>query len=205
MEIDDDRLIDHVLGIGDAAERSRVESQISRSSDVRDRVARLRDTLALPALALDPLAPRAALGQRIRDSVERPERFGGFVDRLSAFLDLPPKRVRELVSEISAAERLWSSSGLPDGTLMRRFDGGPLRRGAECALVCMQPKVTFPAHRHLGDEWGLVLQGEAVEDSGQVFQPGELVHRDEHSSHEFTAIGEERFVFAVVHRGVAFD
>lgn len=203
--IDDDRLIDFVLGMTDDDEQAAVESLIVGSSDVRDRVAQLRDTLALPALVLEPIFPSDNLGSRIRDSIEHPDRFGGFIDRLSAFLDLPEDSVRKLVSEIATAEPRWPPSGLPDGTLMYRFDGGPRHRDAECALVWMKPEAVFPPHTHIGDEWGFVLQGEAVEDSGQVLRSGELVHRDAKSTHHFTAIGGEPFVFAVIHEGVVFS
>lgn len=65
----------------------------------------------------------------------------------------------------------------------------------------MRPGVEFPSHGHGGDEWAIILEGEAREDSGAQWLPGDLVHRPEGSRHSFRVVGDRPLLFAVVVRG----
>jgi putative transcriptional regulator len=79
--------------------------------------------------------------------------------------------------------------------------GGPRVASADCGLVRIEPGARFPRHRHLGDEWSLVLAGEAEEGTGARWAPGDLVHRPADSAHAFRVVSAEPLVFAVVLQG----
>ncbi len=203
MPINDDKLVEYVLGVLEDDERTAIETELASSASLRARITRLYDTLATPALATQPVEPAGNLDARIQESVAHPDRFHGFLDRLTVFLDLPEPRVRELLDGIERAAGEWAPSELP-GVRMRRFEGGPRLSGSECALLWIGPGGSFPRHEHLGHEWGFVLQGEAEEDSGKVYKPGDIVHKPPGSTHLFTARSDAPFVSFVVYNGISF-
>ena len=62
-------------------------------------------------------------------------------------------------------------------------------------------------YRHLGDEWTLILAGEAEEEgTGARWMPGDLVHRSPGTAHAYRAVSREPLVFAVVlHGGIELE
>jgi putative transcriptional regulator len=137
------------------------------------------------------------------DSIGDEDPFAGFLERLSDYFDLPAHRVREILGALSQLdEDAWETDR--PGTRLHHFDGGPRVSEADCGLVRMEPGARYPAHRHLGAEWAFVLRGRAEEDeTGAVWEPGDLVHRAADSVHAFRVLGDEPFVFAIVlHDGI---
>ena len=60
-------------------------------------------------------------------------------------------------------------------------------------------------HRHLGDESTFILQGEVMEDNGEVKGPGDQTFRLGDSQHALSVVGDEAVIFAVVlHSGFEF-
>lgn len=203
--IPENTLIDFVLDLLDEPERKVIETEMLHSTDLCSRIASLRDSLLIaPAISCKTVEPSANLMARLMKSADSDSPFEGFVDRLSVFLDLPEKRIRSLLNSVKSAQTEWHALGAP-GVLGKVFDGGPRHAEAECSLVLMQPGAVIPKHGHLGDEWGFVLQGKAMEDNGRIIRAGELVYQSEETRHSFTNIGDTPVIFALVHRGLKFD
>ncbi len=152
------------------------------------------------ALAADDVEPPPGLRARVLALADPDRRFDGFAQRMAKLFDFSLERASELLSEIGESAGSWVEPGIP-GVRLLHFEGGASAAGADCGLVEVQPGVTFPAHRHHGDEWCLYLQGSGQDSSGQVYQPGDFVHHGEGSHHSFTALDGESFVFAVVLHG----
>jgi quercetin dioxygenase-like cupin family protein len=149
-------------------------------------------------LAAEPVEPRVGLRGAVLGTIASRSRLAGFLDRLATFFDLAHERAAELLREASGDARSWQA--LP-GSAARLFHlaGGPRVAAADCGLVRLEPGARFPGHRHRGDEWSLVLAGEAVEEeTGARWAPGDLVHRSVETAHAFSAVGSEPLVFAVV-------
>jgi quercetin dioxygenase-like cupin family protein len=161
------------------------------------------DLLELAETADVTVVPRASLRETLLATVSDERRYEGFVDRLATFLDFDPERTRSLLGRLrSGVDDTWEE-GRVEGVRLFHFDGGPRVASAHCGLVRVDPGVTYPLHRHQGDEWAFVLQGTAREDDGRVLAPGDLLHNLPGSRHAFTAEGPEPFVFVVVlHAGI---
>lgn len=156
------------------------------------------DLLGEPGLGAEPVAPSASLRSRVLGTVARATRLSGFAERLAALFDLGRERSDVLVREAAGSAAAWQAIPVP-GVRLFHFAGGPRVAAADCGLVRLEPGARFPAHRHGGDEWSLVLAGEAEEEgSGDRWQPGDLVHRGAGSVHAYRAVGPEPLVFAVV-------
>lgn len=150
------------------------------------------------ALAAPPVRPSGSLRERVLAATRSETSLEGYVDRLCSLLDLGAARVREILAEIgNVASDTWEASPTP-GMRLLHFDGGPRVAEADCGLVHFVPGEDFPRHRHVGDEWSLILQGRVEEDDGSVSLPGDLMHRPAGSAHSFRAVGDEPLVFAVV-------
>ena len=158
-----------------------------------------RDLLDADALASEPVEPSARLRAAVLGSVATTSRLAGFTDRLATFFDLVQERAAELIREASGDADSWQQA-----THARLFHlaGGPRVASADCGLVRIEPGARFPRHRHLGDEWSLVLAGEAEEEeTGARWAPGDLVLRPRDSAHAFRVVSAEQLVFAVVLHG----
>ena len=150
---------------------------------------------------IEPVQPSAALRERVLASVDPATRFEGFVLRVARLFDLAEDGARRVLASAGAADTEgWVASEI-DGVRLYHFEGGPTVAAADCGLVHLAPGTAFPRHRHLGDEWNLVLSGSAEEDSGEVWLPGDLAIREAGSVHGFRALGDEPFVFAVILNG----
>jgi putative transcriptional regulator len=163
------------------------------------------DLLDADALAGEEVAPSERLRSAVLGSIASASRLAGFGDRLATFFDLAPARAGELLREAAGEAAGWET--LTPGARLFHLAGGPRVVGADCGLVRIEPGVRFPQHRHLGDEWSLILAGEAEEEgSGARWAPGDLVLRSAESVHAFRAVGSEPLVFAVVLQGgLEFD
>lgn len=202
MDSDPGLWVEYALGLLDEDVRRRVEQQLEHSEDARNALAEAIESLSTFGEGESPLRPPDSVRAAVLAAVRPERRFEGFVDRMSTFLDLATSNVRALVRSIDVAtdpDGGWQ----PDepGTLLYHFEGGPRVAEADCGLVRVEAGSGYPAHRHLGDEWNFVLSGTAREDSGAVWNTGDVVHRKAGSVHSFRVIGDEPLVFAVVLHG----
>jgi quercetin dioxygenase-like cupin family protein len=148
----------------------------------------------------EPAEPRAGLRDAVLASIAERTRLGGYAERLAALFDFGVERAAELLREASGDASGWEAIPLP-GVRLFHLTGGARVAGADCGLVRLEPGARFPLHRHGGDEWVLVLTGEAEEEgTGARWLPGDLLHRDAGSMHAYRAVGDAPFVFAVVLR-----
>lgn len=152
-------------------------------------------------LAAEP-TPGASLRERILGGARSVERFEGFVARLSDFLDLSEGPTRALLDSIRASYTdAWQETS--NGVRVKHFAGGPRHAEAHCGLVQIEPGASFPMHRHVGDEWVFVVQGEGREDDGTTWHPGDLLRNPADSRHAITSVGTEPLVFlAAAHHGI---
>ncbi len=190
----EEHIIEQALSIDDSATK-----KPGQQSDPE--LNQIEATMSSIALTESAQTPGNALREQLLQSVQQPHRFDAFIARLSDFLDLSADRVKALLLQIELAPNTpWQTSELPDICFLP-FQGGPKTNGRECFLMHMQPGHTFPEHRHHGDEWGFVLQGQIQEDSGRCYAPGDMVYRSADDTHALTATGDQPFVFAVILQG----
>jgi quercetin dioxygenase-like cupin family protein len=144
------------------------------------------------------------LFERIQRSTSDPGQFEGFIDRLGVFLDLPEQDVRDILDGVLDSDESWRPNGLP-GIFLKPITAGTRHSASDCALVHMEPGTVFPRHGHRGDEWGFVLQGEALEDNGRKAKPGDIVFQTRAGTHSFAATGEQVFMFFSISDGLEFS
>lgn len=179
-------------------ERAALEADLGLTDDVlQTEVAAIHETLGALGHAAEPIQPSAQLRDRLLASVTPETRWDGFVSRLSQIFDLAGDRIREILR--SPSEQ-WDRESFPGIADLLHFDPGPrVAFASDAGLVWLEPGITFPLHEHTGDEWQLILQGRAEElESGDIWEPGDIVHRPPGSKHRFRALGDEPFVFAVI-------
>ncbi|HRE91677.1 MAG TPA: cupin domain-containing protein, partial [Myxococcota bacterium] len=136
---------------------------------------------------LTPLAPPAALRERLLRSTSGPGRLARFADQLAGLIDVAVERARELL-ERALDPSEWEPLPIPGATTLW-VEGGP--RAAACirGFVRIPAGAAFPHHTHAGDEQVLVLEGCMVDDtSGREFHPGEVSSMAAGSSHEYHAL-----------------
>ena len=186
----------HLLALGelDDREREAIEAELADSAELQSELAAIDATLAELAHAAPALEPSAGLRDRLLASTDPETPWEGFVTRLTELFDLAADRVREIMRAPADA---WTTGEYPNAALLH-FDGGPRLATADCGLVRIAPNASFPHHSHGGDEWSLILSGRAEEDTGVIWEPGDLIHTGADKAHTFRALGEEPFVFAVV-------
>jgi quercetin dioxygenase-like cupin family protein len=194
----DTNLIEYVLGLLERNSYAEVEREISAAAETLEELRAIGEALSSVALAEEPVSPRNRVRDLLLTSLESHARFEGFVERLTAFLDLGADRVRELLDTVAKVEQdPWQQSPLP-GARFFDFDGGPRVAAARCGLVHLEPGLIFPRHRHLGDEWAWMLQGHTQDDSGQIATSGDIVYKPKGSTHSFRVLDGEPLVFVIV-------
>lgn len=149
-----------------------------------------------------PVEPGDALRRRVLAAIDPRTRFEGFVSRFAELFDLSEARSREILAEAhDPSAGSWEGAPLP-GLRLLHFQGGERMTEADCGLVHIERGVRFPNHRHLGEEWTLVLAGSAEEDTGAVWLPGDLIYRDASCVHAYRVQDDEPLLIAVAHRGI---
>ncbi len=150
----------------------------------------------LLALALDPIEPSASLFERIEASLA-PGRFNLIVDKLARFFDLGRDRIRVLLDRLDAR---WLD-GPEAGIQLQHVKGGPRLQGCYAGFFKLQPGVRFPAHRHLGSESMMVLEGSVRESNGHFLTSGDVLHSAQGSAHDFAVADDHECIAAVVQAG----
>jgi quercetin dioxygenase-like cupin family protein len=168
--------------------------EIVREAGLGDDVA-LRE--ALTRLTPAAKAPPQLLRERLLATVARPRlRFAPLFGALAELFDLGDGDLAEIFERAAAADA-WVASQIP-GTELMHLAGGPRVLDADNGLVRLRPGARFPAHRHLGLERVLVLEGGyRDEPSGRVYAAGELHEMTSGSSHSLVALPERDLLFAV--------
>ena len=203
MPLDDTTLREYALGTLDSSRVQEVEHELAHSQQARAELRAIEESLGHLAHSTGPITPSEQVKTSLFASMNQSKPFAGFVGRLATFFDLGRERARELLDTIALAlEGPWEGFPLP-GTSLLHLEGGPQVAAAEnCGLVRLEPSAVFPEHKHLGDEWALVLQGAAIDIigdlTGEVSRPGDVMHRAPGTRHSFRSIDQEALVFSVV-------
>lgn len=164
------------------------------------------DLLDEQGLGAEPAVPAAALRSAVLGTIRAATKLSGFTERLARLFDLGPERAGELIQEAGGSAASWESFPVA-GVRLFHLRGGPRVAAADCGLVRLEPGVRFPVHRHVGDEWSMILAGEAEEEgTGVRWIPGDLVHGAPGTAHAYRVVSREPLVFAVVlHGGIQLE
>ena len=188
---DESRLYEYILGLLSQEESQALERELAASAELRTELKALQNTIGTLATAAEPMTPSAGLRSRLLASLDDESRFDGFVARLQTFLDFSTQQVHALLEVVKTAPGSpWRESGMP-GIWLYPFQGGENITDTAGQLLYMAPGSIFPPHRHRGSEWGFVLQGHIIEDSGHHYGAGDIVHKATGTQHSFHVQDEE--------------
>jgi quercetin dioxygenase-like cupin family protein len=160
--------------------------------------------LALTVTGLTPLSPPSSLRARLLATVGGVERFAPFLEDLQRLFELPADTIRRLLARIDGPEWERSLLGVElHGAELFHFPVGPrlAATGGAGGVVRIRPGVSFPMHRHHGDETTYVLEGGYVVD-GQVLGPGSVIEMSAGSEHQYQSAPGRDLVMMVLHRGI---
>jgi anti-sigma factor RsiW len=198
-------LPEYVLGVLPDDEQGRVQAVCAASPALRGEIDRISEALARTAGTLTPLAPPPAVRARLFQTVAGVNRFAPFLNDLVRLFELPAETVSRLLARIDGYD--WESSllGVPlKGAELFHFQVGPglAATGGAGGVLRVRAGVTFPQHRHHGNETTYVLEGGYVAD-GRVYGPGATVEMTGGSAHDYHAAPERDLVIMVLHRGIS--
>jgi len=180
---------------------------VIRDPALDDELAALLEASVELAVALPPVAPTPALRARLLESIAAipagPGVLARFAARFAAIFDVTLERAHELLAR-ACDPAAWEPGPGP-GTWLIHFEAGPACAGADTGFVKTAPGARFPWHRHHGHEHNLVLAGEAEDSRFGRLRPGDEAEAEGESEHDFTAVGDEPFLYAVRVFGVDFD
>lgn len=201
----DDRIADLLLGDVSDGEREALEAHVAGCPRCNQELLHAADAFAALALALPAEAPPPPLRARILDDA-KPPRLAAMIDKLADLFDVSVARARALLLRLDDATA-WAPGPVPESWIMLVDGGGGAKvAGAFCGFVKMGPGVRWPAHKHLGTEYMLVLEGGFAQDDGVEVHPGQVHVMREGSEHAFTIFPDETCVAAaVVFGGVEFS
>jgi putative transcriptional regulator len=198
-----------LLASPEGGEWDRLERHAAACPACAALLAREAQTLAWLAEDLRPVQPPAQVWDRIARSTAPAaaplwERLAArFAAQVAALADLAEAQARALFAQWDDAAA-WSEAS--PGVSIFHFEGGPATAGAITGFVRIEAGSAFPAHRHLGREWNLVLTGALVLPGGLLARAGEVVEMEPGSSHALGATAEEAVVYlAVALEGIAID
>lgn len=155
--------------------------------------------------AVNPVKPSESLKNRIFQSISVDTSFQAFIPRLQKLLKLPQEQIQKTLKHLNTYPGdNWQSLGLK-GIFVHHFAGGDEHKKADCGLLVMNPGSHFPAHKHLGDELSLVLQGEIMENAKQLKTAGDWIIHTPETTHSFEVVGEKpAIVMVVLYEGFEF-
>lgn len=172
--------------------------------DLDDLDLELLSEVAEVSLAAPDAASLAAVRARLFEPAGAlaPGLFERFGARFAAIFDVTLARARELIGLVD--DPLAWEPGPGPGSWLIHFEGGPACATADNGFVKLAPGVRFPWHRHHGDEHSLILAGAGEDTLGGRLVPGDEPTCDGATEHEFTAVSDEPYLFAVRVFGVDF-
>lgn len=194
----DERLTDFVLGALAPDGEADVRAHLDRCEDCSRSLRVLRAGSARLVEAGPRATPSAEASGRLLRDIRGADRFSDLIPALAALYDVSHHAARGLVDGLGDTSN-WMEGPVP-GVLLYPVETGPKFPGAFAGFVRMAPGQSFPAHRHDGEEWNLVLQGGMREVGTDVeVWPGEQLHKTVGSEHAYAAIdGPDCIVASVV-------
>ncbi len=151
--------------------------------EVLEEGASLDELAALLGDGLPPAPPDPARRQHMLDAATHEGRFHRFAEPVAELLDLDVAQARELLDRLHDPS-IWTSD-VPPPSRAFWVPGGPRVRNCVRGFVHVPHGAPFPAHEHLGDERGFVLQGTFVDpDVGARYRPGDWFTMPAGSTHQ---------------------
>jgi hypothetical protein len=158
------------------------------------------DEIAALAHSVEPVAPAAAVFDRLLASLDDDTPYLSFLSDVAALCDLARDAARAVLRGIKDPAR-WAPP-FQAGLDLFHIDGGPRVADGICGFVRLAPDQSYPHHSHTGDEVTLVLDGTLVDSSGQTYGPGDRYDMHAGSAHSYRAGPDGLFVLVV---GAAID
>jgi putative transcriptional regulator len=196
----DDILPELLLGTLDTPAREAAERHLAGCERCRAEAARLSPGAEALMTLVEPMEPPPGVLARVVAEMESPGRFARFAEKVGAFFDLTREKALALLESLSDPGA-WLP-GPAEGIQVLPVEAGPAKAGMLAAFVRLPPGVRFPRHTHHGHEWNLVLEGGFREDSGHEVWPGEVLEKDESSTHDFVALEGPACIAASLINGV---
>jgi putative transcriptional regulator len=199
----DAHLAELLFGDVSAEDRRELEAHAVDCARCAGELAAATETFSALASALEPEPPSPELRARILDALEpSPRHF--WLDKVAQLFDLTRERARALLDRLDDPAA-WQGGPVEQSWMFFVDEVGPRLEGAFCTLVKLDPGVQWPAHRHLGQELMLVLEGGYRESDGHEVHPGDVRVMAEGTAHGFTAFPHEGCLSAaIVYNGVEF-
>jgi putative transcriptional regulator len=201
----DERIADLLLGDVSDGERETLEAHVAGCARCNQELMHAADAFAALALALPAEPPPPSLRERLLAEA-RPPRLAAMLDKLAACFDITKAKARALLDRLDDPAA-WNPGPVPSSWVMLSDERGPKLAGAALVgFVKMGPGVRWPAHKHLGLEHMLVLEGGFRQDDGVEVHPGQLHVMVAGSEHGFTIFDDETCISAaIVWGGVEFE
>jgi quercetin dioxygenase-like cupin family protein len=199
-----DLLPEHVLGTLPDQERREMQALAGESPPLRREIEQAAEALARTPERLKPLAPSPAVWARLLQTVGGVNRFAPFLDDLANLFELPIDALSRLLARIDGPQWETSLQGVRlAGAELFHFPVGPrlAATGAAGGVLRVRAGVTFPAHRHHGNETTYVLEGGYLA-GGRVYGPGATIEMTAGSKHDYRSAPERDLVIMVLHRGI---
>jgi putative transcriptional regulator len=200
----DDILPDLLMGTLDQPDRQAAERHLAGCERCRAELARLSPGVEGLMTLVDAMEPPPVVLARVVAEMESPGRFARFAEKVAAFFDLTREKALAVLESLSDPGA-WQP-GPAEGIQVLPVEAGPGKAGMLAAFVRVPPGTRFPRHTHRGHEWNLVLEGGFREDSGHEVWPGEVLEKDESTTHDFVALeGPACIAAALIHGELSFD
>ena len=158
----DNRIAELLLGDVSDGEREQLEAHVAGCARCNQELMLAADAFAAMALALPAEAPPPSLRKRILDDAKAP-RYAAMLARVAELFDIGVGKARALLDKLDDPAA-WVDGPVPNSWVFMSDVRGPKLEGAFCGFVKMGPSVKWPAHKHLGREFMLVLEGGFKED-----------------------------------------
>jgi quercetin dioxygenase-like cupin family protein len=197
-------LPDYVLGALPADEQRHVHALVDGSPELQREVDRVSEALAMTAEQVAPVVPPASLRARLMHTLGGVDRFAPFFDDLTRLFELPVETIRKLLARVDGFD--WETTLLGvqlHGSELFHFPVGPRLRetGAAGGVLRVRAGVTFPQHRHHGDEVTYVLEGGYVA-GGHIYGPGSTIPMSAGTEHDYQSAPQRDLVIMVLHHGI---
>lgn len=200
----DDILPELLLGTLDLPARQAAEHHLVGCERCRAEAARLSPGVEGLMALVDAMEPPPGVLARVVAEMEGPGRFARFAGKVAAFFDLTREKALAVLESLSDPGA-WQP-GPAEGIQVLPVEAGPAKAGMLAAFVRVPPGARFPRHTHHGHEWNLVLEGGFREDSGHEVWPGEVLEKDESTTHDFVALeGPACIAAALLNGELSFD
>ncbi len=199
MSDQDIKLGEYALKILDETSAKKLQVEIDSLTKNQTALQEIEKAIALLAKQEQPLIPPESLRECVINSIQYETRYTGFVQRLCELFDLEQEIIEKHLSNLdNVLTEPWEINAFP-GTHLLHFDGGPsIAKNADCGFVFVELGYVVPMHRHSGEEWSFILQGQMQEINGSIYCAGDLIHRATGSAHSIKSVGHEPLIFAAI-------